>query len=345
MSLPTLDAQSPLRRESAPFRRRVLFVVGVVLAAAFFYFTAQLWLVFFASMLGAVGISTCSRWLARAFRIPRALGFLFLIFILVGGTVLAVWKAYPLVASEVRSFIDAWPQMLAQFRLSWLGRHLTRNGDEVNLLSVVQSVGVPMVGTAFTVFSALTLFGVGIVVALFLGFDPATYRDGLVRAFPRARRNDVRSFLDALNHALERWLLGQAVAMVAIATVMVAALSALGVSYPITLGLLAGLCQFIPYLGPMLWVIPASIVGFSHSTTEGLLVLLVYAAVQAFEGNLLTPMIQRQAVELPPVYTIFGTMIAGLLFGPLGFMLATPLLVVCLVTYDHFWLERLEETR
>jgi predicted PurR-regulated permease PerM len=325
------------RPASMPFALRLTLVIVAALAAWFLYLTIDLWLVFFASVLAAVIFNTCARLLARGLHLPRKLA-LVLIFVLAVALIgLGGWAIYDPVSREVEKFLDDWPRLLSQLRRSWIGRQMPLQ-EEGKLIEVLQSLGAPAANMALAVGSAVSVFVVGLFLAIFLAVDPQSYLSGAIRAVPRAHRESARSFLSQCGRALERWLLGQIVSMAIVGLLTGVTLRLFGLPYPYLLGALGGLFQFVPYLGPMLWVIPAFLLTASVSLNDGILVLLVYGIVQMVEGNLITPLVQRRAVELPPVSTLLGTVMFGLLFGPLALMLATPLLVVMLVAYQRFYL-------
>ncbi len=318
-------------------------IVGLAFALAwFFYLTAQLWLVFFGSILGALFLSTFAGWLGQAMHLPRLVALLLIFGVLLTGLAATVWVGFPFVSREVSALIEDWPGMLERFRHTWLGQRLL-NGEDTTLMSAIESIGTPFAVTAMTAGRFLTHLAVGVFLTFFIVISPPAYLERMRRFFPPKLRPEVKSYLEVVGRALQRWIVGQLAAMLVIAVLMVIALNLLGVAYPYTLGILAGLCQFVPYLGPILWVVPATLIAGSAHWSDALIVVALYSVVQAFEGNILTPLIQRQAVQLPPVLTLLGTVMFGVTFGPLGVVLSTPFLVVFLVTYDRYWLSRIEE--
>jgi predicted PurR-regulated permease PerM len=116
-------------------------------------------------------------------------------------------------------------------------------------------------------------------------------------------------------------------------------LALIGVTAPIALGLISGVFAFVPYVGPLL----ASASGVLMASMQGPVlvgyVVALYAAIHFVEGNLITPLVQAEAVELPPVLTLFATLVFGLLLGPVGVLVATPLAVVLLVAVNTLYIE------
>ena len=153
------------------------------------------------------------------------------------------------------------------------------------------------------------------------------------RGQARARRQSGALALEAITEserALRLWLRGQLIAMIVVGLLTGFGLWCLGMPSAFTLGLLAGMLEFIPFAGPILSMVPAILLALAVSPDLALWVLLLYFAVQQFEGYVLTPLVQQYAVDLPGVVLLFALIAFGALFGTLGVILAAPLTVVSL---------------
>lgn len=126
--------------------------------------------------------------------------------------------------------------------------------------------------------------------------------------------------------------------MLIVAALTSIGLGLLGVPYALALGLLAGLLTFIPYLGPILSLIPAALVALGESPLLAGYVALLYAGVQAIEG-MLEPVVQQKTVYLPPVLLLFGQVVLGVLVGALGVVVATPLTAALMVMVKMLYVE------
>lgn len=183
--------------------------------------------------------------------------------------------------------------------------------------------------------SVLVLASAAILRAL----DPGLYRRGVLRLVPRPRRARADEVMDALGRNLWRWLLGQLVDMVAVAVLTGVGLWLAGVPLAITLGLIAGLTNFIPYAGPFLSAVPAIAIALAHDPTKTLWAAAVFAIVRQFEDHVLMPVIQKRDASLPPVLAILAIVAFGVLFGFLGLVVATPLLLVVIVLVRMLYVE------
>jgi predicted PurR-regulated permease PerM len=200
-------------------------------------------------------------------------------------------------------------------------------------------------GSSFSAFgSAILSIGSGIadvvvvlVAGIFLATQPRFYLAGAVKLVPSGKRPLALEAIAESETALRLWLRGQLIAMLVVGLLTGAGLWALGMSSALALGLLAGVLEFIPFVGPILSMVPAVLLALAVSPDLALWVLLLYFAVQQFEGYLLTPLVQQYAVDLPGVVLLFSLIAFGALFGTLGVILAAPLTVVCYVLVKRLY--------
>jgi predicted PurR-regulated permease PerM len=160
-----------------------------------------------------------------------------------------------------------------------------------------------------------------------------------MRMIPTAARERTAETLDAITVSLKNWLKGQALGMLFVGVGTGLGLWLVGVPAAWAIGLVAGLAEFVPYLGVLLAGIPAVVLAFGQGTDTGLWTIGVLIAVQQLQGNLVMPLLQNKMVDLPPAVTIFGIIAAGILFGVPGVLLATPLTIVVLVLIRRLYLD------
>lgn len=216
-------------------------------------------------------------------------------------------------------------------------------GDGRDLLSTIASPLMSLGNELGNIVTSLVSIFTGIVLifalALFLVWSPDLYERGFLSLFPSKLRPRFAEVLSEAAEALWFWLTGQAVAMLIIGTLTGLGLWMIGMKFPLMLGLIAGLFAIIPYVGPFLSAVPGIILALSQSPKEALLAGGVYLGVQFVEGNFVTPTVLRSKASLPPVLTLISTVALGLIFGPLGFIIATPLTLVALVVYRELYAE------
>jgi predicted PurR-regulated permease PerM len=198
-------------------------------------------------------------------------------------------------------------------------------------------------GHAFTAFNlASGILGNVVLIAfiaLFTAASPELYRRGIVSLVPRDRRQRVGEVLDEMATMLRWWLVGQGLTGVAIALSTWIGLALIGMPGALLLGLQSGLLNFIPYLGPFIAAVPIVLAAMAQGTSMVLWAVGVHILVQTLEGYVLTPLIQRRALDLPPVLTLAAVMLFGALFGAMGVALATPLVALIKVAVERLYIE------
>lgn len=194
----------------------------------------------------------------------------------------------------------------------------------------------PFLSSTFAVVAGIVLV---IFLAIYVAAEPELYRQGLMHLFPHAARPRAGEVLSAVANTLRRWLVTQLVAMVVIATVTTTVLLLLDVPAALPLGLIAGLLEFVPNVGPILSAIPAIAMGFVDSPQKALYVALAYWAIQFLENQLLIPILMREGVDLPPALTIMAQALMALLFGFIGLLIAVPMLAAVMVAVKMLYVE------
>lgn len=186
-----------------------------------------------------------------------------------------------------------------------------------------------------TVGHALLMLFAGI----YLAANPTLYVRGFVSLFPIRHRPKIKGALTESGVALRKWLLGQMISMVTVGTLTGLGLWAIGAPLPLALGIMAGLLEFIPVVGPIIAIVPGVLVAFTDGPQTALYATIVYLVVQQLEGNVIMPIAQRWAVELPPAYGLISLVAFGLLFGFLGIFFGSPLAVVIMCLVQNLYIK------
>ena len=212
--------------------------------------------------------------------------------------------------------------------------------------SLKARIGARMGGATHYLFpfltSTLSAFG-GVLLIIFLsvyiGAEPTTYRSGLMHLFPQRTRRRADEVLAAMAVALRKWLVTQLIAMAVIGGVTTIALLVLKVKAAFALGLLAGLFEFIPTIGPILSAVPAIAMGFLDSPEKALFIGVAYIGIQFLENHILIPLLMRGGVDLPPALTVISQALMAMVFGFIGLMVAVPLLAAVMVPIKMLYVQ------
>lgn len=196
-----------------------------------------------------------------------------------------------------------------------------------------------LLGGSFAFFSSSLGVVVNILLVLILALmmliNPSAYRRGFIRLFPAFYRVRIDGILKECEFSLGRWIVGALISMSVVAVLSSAGLALLGVKAALAQGILAGLLNFIPNIGPTLSVVLPMATALLDSPVKSLLVFVLYIAIQQFESNLLTPYVMAQQLSLLPAATLLAQVFFATVFGFLGLALALPLTVV-----SQIWLRR-----
>jgi predicted PurR-regulated permease PerM len=224
---------------------------------------------------------------------------------------------------QVRNALDSLPTFK-----DWLAG---RGGTVVSQLT----------GLASTTAGAVVNILIVGILGIYLASQPGLYSRGLKHLLPLGYRERAGQVLGVIDEGLRRWLVGRFALMVINGALTAIGLKLLGIPLALTLGLLAGLLNFVPNFGPWIAAIPAVLIAFLQGPQKALYVAVLYLVLQSVDGYLLTPLVDRKSVELPPVLTITAQVILGLAFGFIGILLASPLTAVTLILVKMLYIEDL----
>lgn len=302
----------------------------VLLAAGLFVIWqgARVLLLVFAACLFGVLLNAFARYLVRLSRMPygAAIALTLLAIIVVISTTVAVLGVQ--IQGDFAYLFTEVPKTLE--------RELDRLGIDagaIDLQGGLDSSGWSallggLASSAGMAVTALTNAFLVLIGGVFLAAHPKTYRRFLVHLFPRRMCRKTLSVLRNVGLALRHWMLGQLLLMIGIGVVTTIGLMLIGVPSALGLGVLAGLLEFVPLVGPIMAAIPGVLVGFSMGMETGLWTLAFYIVLQQAESTFVIPLIQRRTVSLAPALGLLAILVFGVWLGPLGVVLSAPLAVL-----------------
>lgn len=341
------SSPDPGRSSLEDYTYRVLIAVAIVALAVLGWRLGAVFILVFGGVLVAVALRVLTDILVRHTRLKQqwALAIVVLaVAALLAGT---IWLIGAQVSAQLGELIGTLPDAVARVK-AWLEQSSVGKA----IADFAQSSTKNSEGTvsglarfAGGTFSAITDAVVILFVGLYFAADPGLYKRGVVRLFPPHARRRVLSALEASGIALKKWLVGQLSAMVAVGALTFLGLVLLKVPLALSLALIAGLLEFIPFVGPIVASVPAILMGFSQGPQEALYVALLYLAINQIEGNVIIPMIQKWAVHLPPALGILSVVASGVLFGIAGVLFAVPLMVVAMTLVQELYIKRVLESK
>ncbi len=320
----------------------IFFGIGALFLLA--WHVRHVLLLLFAAVLVAVILRTVAAPFQRWLRLPDGLALTAAILSIVGTLALLAWLVGSEIVEQVSALAEDLPRAWAQIEERAAGtfggdlmRGLRELVDEASVASSLGQIGWSL-GRA-------TLDTVIVIVAgIYLAATPASYRTGILKIVPRERRQLASETIEQAGTALGLWLKGQVIQMVLIGTLTTIGLMLIGMPSAVTLGLLAGFLEFVPFLGPIAAAIPALLLAATLGWEMFLWTLGLYLLIQQIEGNVIHPMVQQRTVSIPPVVLLFGILLAAPIFGLPGILLAAPLAVFFFVLIKRLYVREALDT-
>jgi predicted PurR-regulated permease PerM len=329
-------------RGEIAFLRRTLIVVGVGVLLLFAWSIRHALLLAFAAMLVAVLL----RMVADPLRDRVGLSGSWAVAaacLLVGGPLLA---ALLLVGNEVRAqFYELLAQLpdAADALERVFGLQIPMPGEpEAERLADAATVGAvaaQLASFAITAVEAVAALVIVMVGGIYFAANPGLYRRGVARLVPRAQQARVEEALAASGRALRLWLKAQLMAMAVVGTLTGLGAWAIGLPAPLALGLLAGLADIVPLVGPFIGAAPGVLLALNQGWETLAWTVALYLLIQQVEGNLLTPILGERMVSIPPALLLFSVVAGGAALGVAGVLLAAPLTVVCVVLVGKLYVQ------
>ena len=177
-----------------------------------------------------------------------------------------------------------------------------------------------------------------VIGGFYLAAQPALYRSGLGKLFPRHMRDEANETIDDIGVGLRLWLIGQLIQMLLIGGLSTAAVWFIGLPSPLALGVIAGLAEFVPYIGPLIAAVPAILVASTQGFNAVLWTAIAYLAIHQIEGNLVVPLIQRQLIFIPPAVMLLGIVVILFVFGGVSVIFAGPIAVIVFIAIKKLYI-------
>lgn len=334
------------RITNAQFSVIVLLLCALILAnAGLFVPTLSVLMLIFAGLLFGVFVHSISFWPTKHTQLSYHSSFLVVVALML---VTIGISCFYLGSQIVRRADELWLELQSSLKTAdkklsqndWASENLPSVSEMRNSVSESANSFLP------EMFQGLQWVGWGVTgafvvffIGLYAAYEPNLYRAGMIKLVPKDHRGRVREVLNKLNSALRLWIVGRLLSMTIVGVATALVMWLLGIPLPASLGILAALLTFIPNIGPLLATVPQMILALNVGAQAVLFVLLFNLILQTVESYLITPIIQRHEVALPPILTIAAQLVMGVLIGIVGVMMAAPLMVAGMVLVQMLYVE------
>ncbi len=334
-------------------------LTGVVLTGLLLWIfgrTADVFILLFLAIIISLYLGAVRDALVEKGKIPPRLAFFLAVTFSATFLVGLFWLLVPPVIDQTRQLVTVLPNYIAGWEKGidrFVGRFpgmrdVWQPGEHTLLRAIYDQVAAQandLVPKVFSLVEAMISIFAVIVMSIYLALQPGIYREWLIALFPPIHRDLVRDVLGDLADALRAYIVGQLLTMGLLAALTAAGLYMLNVPYWLTFGVFTGMVAVVPFFGTLLsTILPALFVlSGPGGGTRAISVIALGVVIHLIEGNLVSPLVMSRKIDLPPVLTIIAVLVVGKLLGPLGLVVALPMLAALMVIVRRILINRIYE--
>lgn len=327
--------------------KAVLITILILSGFALLIMQINFFLLVFAGIFFAVLLNYSASWFNKKIKLSYGLSLLLVLVLMFSVATTLILLIGPSVSDQISKVIELIPQSVEHLKESMkqtvIGRKiidkLPENPADLLLGNSSSKIYSQVLGSFATTIGVLTNAFVIFVIGIFLAANPSLYRNGLLKLFTTTFQTRLAEVFDKAHETLSLWMFAKLISMTVVAILTAIGLMALGVPMPFALALIAALFTFIPNIGPFIGLLPAVLIALMQGTGIALYVVLLYLGIQIIESYLITPLVEKRIVSLPPVLTLLWLILFGILTGIFGLILAAPILAVVLVLVQELYVK------
>ncbi len=311
----------------------ILKIVLILLGVYFLYLIWDILVIIFVSLLIASAVRPWVDWMHQR-RIPRFIGMVLIYLVLFTVIIGLLGLIIPPITSQVNELSKNLPQILEKVVSSvaileeYAIEHSFFNQFKSGFGSWDSGNWSGAVGGIFSavssIFGSIVSLFLILVITFYMGVEENATRKMVWSLVPAQYQAYTISLLNQMQRKVGLWLRGQLILSLIIFVLTYLGLLILGVKYALILALIAGITEFIPYLGPIIAAIPAVFLAFTQSPLLALFVAILYYVIQLAENNVIVPKLMQKVIGLNPIVSIIVLLIGFRVAGVIGAILALP---------------------
>ena len=305
---------------------RVLFMLTL---AVILFIAKDILIAIFLALVISAALDPLVTWFEKK-RIPRLLSTLILYIAIIFSIALVAYVVIPIALAEFNillSTLSRYSGTLFDFiDTSGLINSINEALGKITNVLLSGSTSLLEIGTKFLggLTTALSVF----VLSFYLTVGKDGVERFLVTILPSIYEDRVLSVYKRIKRKIGHWLTGQFVLSIGVGFLVFLGLWVLGVKYSLLLGIIAGIFELVPYVGPIFSGSLAVLVGLTHSLPLAFYTLILFIIIQQLENNVLVPLVSKLTTDLSPVVILIALLIGAQVFGFVGLLLAVPAAVL-----------------
>lgn len=265
-------------------------------------------------------------------RVPRVLSVIFVYLVFFGFISLVIYSIAPIFIKETKNLLIAIPHYfntLSPF-IEMFGLGTFENIEEISMLAYdsIDKMTSNMFSALIVIFGGFFSGFFVIATAFFLSLEKGIIEKGLILIFPKKYESQILSIWERAERKVSGWFGARVLASIFVGIASYITFLVFRIEYPLSLGLLSGLLNFIPYIGPAVTGVLLFLIIFPVNFLKAIFVSLTFIIIQQIEGTILTPILMRKIIGIPPAVVLISLVIGGKLWGLLGAILVIPLIAI-----------------
>lgn len=314
--------------------RTIVFTVFFLIGLWFLFEIRQIILALFVSLILMSAFNPSVNRLEK-WHFPRWLAILIIYLGVLGILILGLAGIIPALIDQTGSFVEKIPVLFRQF--TFLGIDSNILASQITQLGTIPASIFKLTVSLFSnVIAVFALF----VITFYLLLERRNLDTYLQVLFGGGGEEKAKEFVDKVEERLGSWVRGEMTLMIIIGVTIYVGLKLLGIDFALPLAILAGVLEIIPNIGPIISAAPAVLIGLVISPVMALAVAALYFLVQQAENTLIVPKVMQKTVGVNPLVTILSLAVGFKLAGPIGAVLAVPVVLLIEVVISE-WYNRL----
>jgi len=280
-------------------------------------------------------------------RIPRVFGVVGVYSVVFGILALIIWSIAPFFVNEIQRFSQLFPQYFETLSPALRGLGIAAFSDVQTFFDAL-SLGVgKMAGSIFSALFAVfggifsTVFVLSI--AIFFSIEEKSIERTIGALFPKKYEAFALNLWARSQRKVSGWFASRLITSIFVGVATYLTLLLFNVQYPFSLGLLATILNFVPIIGPLVTGLLLFIIVALDSTLKAVFIVLAFTLIQQIEGNILTPLLTKRFLGIPPALVLIALAVGLQLWGIMGGILAIPLAGILFEFLRDFLKKRKEE--
>jgi len=304
--------------------KTILFAFLLILAGYVFYRLGPIFGIFLVSTLIVISTEHLVNYIrSKTFLnkpVSRSLAVVISYLLLVIGLIAVLTVGLPPVLSQISNLFTVLSGFFRKINLS--STVLDSSMDEI--VKQLASVSGGVLSVTLSVFSNLVMVFSILIISIYMSLDWENLKERFLSFFPDKTRKGASDTLSEIEVSIGQWVKGQLLLMFIVGSVSTVGLIILDVDYPLALGLVSGLLEIVPMLGPIISAVLAAIVGFADAPIKGIGVVVLFFVIQQLENNILVPKIMQKVSGFSPLIILLALLVGSEFFGIIGAVLAIP---------------------